>query len=94
MGPFGVVRREPGFGDCAHLLERIEEIGVEHLFAVCPVEAFDEGVLIGLAGLNVAEADPLRRTPLDESFGNELGAVVDADPCRAAIKPHKLVQPE
>jgi hypothetical protein len=56
MGPLGVVGREPGLGDRAHLLERIEEIGVEHLFAVCPVEAFDEGVLIGLAGLNVTQA--------------------------------------
>src|SRR5215470_6875632 len=63
-----------------------------HLFAVRPVEAFDEGVLIGLAGLNVAEADPLRRTPLDEGFGNELGAIVDAHPSRAAIEPHELVQ--
>src|SRR5215471_15686108 len=92
MGALGVVGREPGLGDRAHLLERIEEIGVEHLFAVRPVEAFDEGVLIGLAGLNVTEADLLRGTPLDEGFGNELGAVVDAYPCRMAIEPHELVQ--
>src|SRR5215470_10879994 len=63
-----------------------------HLFAVRPVEAFDEGVLIRLARLNVAEADPLRRTPRDEGIGNELGAVVDAHPCRATIEPHELVQ--
>src|SRR5215813_8065814 len=76
MGPLGVVGCEPGLGDRANLLERIEEIGVEHLFAVCPVEALDEGILIGLAGLNVAETDPLRRTPFDEGLGDELRAVV------------------
>src|SRR5215471_16611106 len=92
MGALGVVGREPGLGDRAHLLERIEEISVEHLFAVRPVEAFDEGILIGLAGLNVAEADPLGHTPLDEGFGHELGAVVYADPCWASIEPHELVQ--
>ena len=57
MGPLGVVGVEPRVGDGADILERAEEIRVQDLLAKRPVEALSEGVLIGLAGLNVAEAD-------------------------------------
>jgi hypothetical protein len=79
MGPLAVVGFEPRVGDRAHLLERVEEIGVEYLFSIGPVEALDEGVLIGLAGLNVAKANPLGGTPFDEGLGDELGAIVPAE---------------
>src|SRR5215813_3890926 len=43
-----------------------------------PIEALDEGVLIGLAGLNVAKTDRLSRTSLDEGLGDavSLGVVI------------------
>ena len=44
--PLGVVRLEPRVGDLAHLLQGVEEIRVEDLFAKRPIEPLDEGVLI------------------------------------------------
>jgi hypothetical protein len=64
MGPLQVVGREPSVGDLLHLPEGVKEIGVEDLLAIRAVEPFDEGVLIGLPGLNVADGNALRRTPL------------------------------
>src|SRR5215813_10482507 len=92
MGPLGGVDRQPSLGDRADLIEGLEEMRVEDLLTIGAIEALDEGILIGLAGLNVAQADPLSRTPLDEGLGDELRAVVDTHPGRAAIKSHELVQ--
>ena len=36
----------------AHVVEPGEEVLIEHLFAVGPVEAFDVGVLVRFAGLD------------------------------------------
>ena len=44
MGPLGVVDRQPGVGDLPHLVEGVEEVGVEDFFAIAAVEPFDEGV--------------------------------------------------
>ena len=41
---------QPVVGDVAHLVERVEQVRAEHLFAVGPVESLDIRVLIGLAG--------------------------------------------
>jgi hypothetical protein len=60
MGPLGVVDLQPGPGDLVHLLEGVEEIGVEDLFAEAPIESFDEGVLIRLSRLDVANGNALR----------------------------------
>src|SRR5215468_8754951 len=92
MGPLGVVDRQPSLADRADLVEGLEEMRVEDLLTIRPVEVLDEGVLIGLAGLNVAQAGLLSRTPPDEGLGDELRAVVDTHPGRAAIEPHELVQ--
>jgi hypothetical protein len=78
VGPLGVVGREPGVGDLTHLLERVEEVRVENLFAERAIEALDEGVLIRLAGLDVAIAIRCAPAPLDEGLGGELRPVVDA----------------
>src|SRR5215467_8028320 len=80
MGPLGVVDRQPGLGDRADLVEGLEEMRVEDLLTERPVEALDEGILIGLAGLDVAEPDALGRAPLDKRLRRELGAVVDPYP--------------
>src|SRR5215813_7993609 len=75
MGPLGGVDRQPSLGDRADLIEGLEEMRVEDLLTIGAIEALDEGILIGLAGLNVAQADPLSRTPLDEGLGDELRLV-------------------
>ena len=63
MGPLGVVAVEPGRGLDPDLLQRGKEVRIEHLRPVGPVESFDEGVLVGLAGLDEAQRDPLGGGP-------------------------------
>ena len=69
VGPLGVVGREPGVGDRLHLVEGVEEVGVEDLLTKRAIESLDEGILIRLPGLDVANGDPLRRAPLDKGLG-------------------------
>jgi hypothetical protein len=64
MGPLGVVPLQPGRRLDPDPLQRGEEMRIEHLRSVGPVEAFDEGVLVGLAGLNEAQRDALGGGPL------------------------------
>jgi hypothetical protein len=92
MGPLGIVDLQPGLGDLAHLLEGVEEIGVEDLFAEAPIESFDEGVLIRLSRLDVADGNALRRAPVDKGFGREFGPVVDAHAGRPAVEPDEVVE--
>jgi hypothetical protein len=70
----------PRLGDFARLPEGVEEVRVEDLFAKRTIEPLDEGVLIRLPGLDVANADPLRRAPLDEGLGGELGPLSTRTP--------------
>jgi hypothetical protein len=44
--PLLVVFRDPRFSDFTHLLERLEQIGIQHFFAIGTIEAFDERVLV------------------------------------------------
>ena len=60
----------------AHVVEPGEQMLVEHLLAVGPVEAFDVGVLVRSAGLDVLDGHALLLRPLGEGFAQELGAVV------------------
>ena len=41
-GPLGVVGLKPGVGDLPHLVEVIEEVGVEDPFAMAAIEALVE----------------------------------------------------
>jgi hypothetical protein len=79
MGPLGVVDLEPGLGDLAHLLEGVEEIGVEDLFAEVATEPLDEGVLIRLPRLDIADRNALGCAPVDEGLRRELGPIVPAE---------------
>jgi hypothetical protein len=48
--PLLVVLDEPIIRDLLHLLDRLEDVGVEDLGSVGLVETLDEGVLLGLLG--------------------------------------------
>jgi hypothetical protein len=63
--PLRVVGRQPGGGHVTHLGQRGEEPGIEHLGAVGPVEALDEGVLARLPRLDVMQADPVGRASVE-----------------------------
>ena len=74
MGPLGVVGRKPGVGDLLRLLEGVKEVRVEDLFTERAIEPLDEGVLIGLPGLNIADGNAIRSA---SSPGSEGVAVPD-----------------
>jgi hypothetical protein len=50
MRPLLVVLVKPGFGDLAHLFERVEDVGAEHFLPIGLVEALDERVLYVMDG--------------------------------------------
>jgi hypothetical protein len=79
MGTGFVVGREPPIGDLPDLVQGFEEVRVEDLLAVRPVESLDVGVLIWLAGLDVEDGDVVLPAPVDEQLGKELRAVVAAN---------------
>lgn len=83
MGPLMVVRQEPTLADGTDLVEGFEEVGVEDLLAVGPVESFDVRILVRLAWLNVVDADATYGAPIDEDLGEQFRPVVDRQPgCR------------
>jgi hypothetical protein len=52
VGPEFVVVGQPVIGRVLDLADCVEQPGVEDLLAEAAVEALDEGVLVGLAGLD------------------------------------------
>ena len=58
MGPLFVVFPHPLRTDLAHLIQRLEHVGVEHLVAEGPIESFHESILVRLARLNMPQGDP------------------------------------
>ncbi len=52
MGPLLVVFQQPGLDDVAHLVEGFEHVGIKYFVAEGAIEALDEGVLVGLPGLD------------------------------------------
>ena len=53
MGPLAVVDPKPSVGQGAQFRQGFEEARVQHLGPVAPIETFDIGVLVRLAGLDV-----------------------------------------
>ena len=78
VGPLLVVLRQPVVRDFLHLLDRFEDVGIQHLGSVGLVEALDEGVLVGLARCDEAQVDLSILGPIDEGVGGQLAAVVQA----------------
>jgi|GEM_PF-4802104 hypothetical protein len=52
MGTLFVVVSQPCIGLRLNLIDRIEQTRIEYLSAKASIEAFDEGVLVVLAGLD------------------------------------------
>ena len=78
MWPVVVVSVQPVGRHVPHFLEGVEHVAVQYLGAVGLVEAFDIGVLGGLAWLDVIEGDALGLRPFGQGVGDELGAIVNA----------------
>ena len=76
MWPLLVVFRDPQFGDFAHLLDRLEQLGVQCLLAVGAIESLDKGILVRLARLDVEQLNLLSFAPVLKSVGGKFGTVV------------------
>ena len=52
MRPHGIVFFEPVIGDGLDFRDGLEQVGIEYVFAIGPVEAFDVSVLGGFSRLD------------------------------------------
>ena len=66
MRAFFVVVDQPLPGMFAHIVKRVEEVGLQHFVAEAAVEAFDISVLRRFAGLDVMELYLMGFIPRDE----------------------------
>ena len=81
-----VLDEELGLGDGS------EPVLVEAVVAEGSVEAFDEGVLHGLAWLDMVKADMVFHGPEVQGFSGELGAVIHGDGSGQAARAGKLLE--
>lgn len=81
-----VVSMTPVFGHAPNLVERGEHEAVQHFGAEGAVEAFDVGVLGGLAGLVQHQPDVVGAGPLIQSPAGEPWALVGPDGRRIAAE--------
>ena len=63
MWPLFVVTDHPAAGDLSDLLKIPEQMQIQNLIATGAVEAFNVGILIGLAGLDVLNVQTMLFTP-------------------------------
>src|SRR5438034_9902729 len=83
VGPSLVVVDPPFFNDLPGVNKSQEPVLVEALVPQAAVEALDEGVLDGLAGLDEAQTHAAFIGPLIERPASKLGAVVQRDLSRS-----------
>jgi hypothetical protein len=92
VGALAVVDPQPGVRQGPQFGDRLEEMRVEDLGPIAAIEAFDIGVLIGLARLDVMNRGAMRSTPIDEGLRRKFGTVVDADRRGTPVDGHQLVE--
>lgn len=84
MGAVLIVGGAPVASDFSYFLERLKHVGIQDLMAEGAIEAFDVGILIRLAGLDVVKVHSLVSASGGQHVGQILGAVIDADRVRFA----------
>lgn len=77
-----VVAVAPVLGHAPDLVQTGEDVAVQDLGAIRPVETFDVGVLGRLARLDVQQLDAVALGPLPQRGADELRAVVQAQALR------------
>ena len=65
--------------DFANLIERSKEPTVKNFGPIGSIKAFDEGVLIRLAGLDVPQLNTFNRAPGGKSLRGKFGPVVHGE---------------
>ena len=76
MGTLLVVLEHPPVRRLAHIVEAGEQVLIQDLLTEGPVEAFDVGVLVGLAWLDVADGHAVELRPVHKRFAQEFRAIV------------------
>ncbi len=76
MRTFLVVGPDPVQGDVPDVVQVLEDVEVQDLLAVGAVEALDQRVLHGFAGLDELQVDLVVFRPLGQGQGDEFRAVV------------------
>jgi hypothetical protein len=71
--PSTIVQAQPALADPTYLLEILEDVRVERLFAVSAIDSLDVGVLIGFAGLDVAQVDRTLLAQVTNSVASSSG---------------------
>ena len=71
-----VVVDPPGFDDASGIIQPIEKMLIEALIAQATVEAFDEGVLGGLAGRDIVPLDLGVLDPFEDRVTGQCGASI------------------
>ncbi len=79
-----VVLADPLAGDLAHLLERAEQVHVQHFIAVDSDEPLDVGILVRFARFDVVNHHAVFSHPLDEHVTEQLRSIVDTQDLRQA----------
>lgn len=78
MRPDGVVVVAPKGDLAASIVQGVEDFLVQQFIAQAAVEAFDEGTLLPLAGVDVVPGDVVLLGPLQDGPAGELGVGDDA----------------
>ena len=87
-----VVSVSPIFSHLAPLIERGENVAIQHLGSESAVEAFDIGVLCWLSWLDVNQLDTVLLCPLVQSCTDKFRPVVQAQPSECATQFNQLIK--
>lgn len=92
MGAEVVVVLQPTLGYLPDLVQRVEQVRIQHMLPEGAVEALNEGILRRLARLDVDELNALHPAPLLRQRGNELRPVVHPDALWLLPSPYQVIQ--
>src|SRR5689334_18447044 len=92
MGALGVVLLLPSVDDYTSMRQAPEPVEIQTLVAELAVEAFDMGILRGLARLNEVQRDAVRIGPSIQDLPSELRAIVHGDLLGRPVPGNELVE--
>jgi len=79
-------------GHFAHLVEIVEQPGIEHFLAIGSIEALDERILIRFSGLNEPDQHAVAPGPLRKGLAKELRAIVHTQQIRQRTLASQLLE--
>lgn len=80
-----VVVTQPFIGQGLHLLNVFKDVGIQDFRAEGAVEAFHEGILVGLSWLDIKQLDAFGLSPFIKCMRSHLRSIVHADELRRAV---------